>query len=47
MNHVAGNVPALIRNLKDAGCDAPTMEKFLQRQASGKTGEQLRLLTQR
>ncbi len=46
MNHIAGNIPDLIRNLKDAGCDAPTIKKFFLLQESGKTGEQLRLLTQ-
>ncbi len=39
MNHIAGNIPALIRNLKDAGCDAPTIKKFFLLQESGKTGE--------
>lgn len=35
---------ALIGNLKDAGCDQETVDRFLSCWAEEKTGEQLRLL---
>ena len=35
----------LRRNLSDAGCDAPTMEKFFRLRAGGRFREQLRLLS--
>lgn len=35
----------LLRNLKDAGCDAEQIEKFFQLQQAGKTRGQLRLLS--
>lgn len=42
-----GEIPAqirLLRNLKDAGCDEATIQKYLQLQQEGKRQEQLRLL---
>lgn len=36
----------LLRNLKDAGCDTETVEKFLQLRDGGKIPAQLRLLAQ-
>ena len=42
-----GEIPAqirLLRNLKDAGCDEATIQKYLQLQQEGKLQEQLRLL---
>lgn len=36
----------LRRNLKDAGCDERTIEKFFRLSGHGRTGEQLRLLAQ-
>lgn len=35
----------ILRNLKDAGCDEPVIQKFFQLQREGKTKEQLRLLS--
>lgn len=35
----------VLRNLKDAGCDTLTVEKFLQLKEARKTKEQLRLLS--
>lgn len=37
----------LLRNLKDAGCDAQTVEQFFQLQNEGKIQQQLRLLLRR
>ncbi len=36
----------LLRNLKDAGCNAEQIEKFLQLRQTGKTSGQLRLLSE-
>ena len=36
----------LLRNLKDAGCDAEQIEKFFQLQQAGKERGQLRLLSE-
>ncbi|MGN0869697.1 MAG: hypothetical protein ACI4UV_00790 [Victivallales bacterium] len=36
----------LLRNLKDAGCNAEQIEKFLQLRQTGKTSGQLRILSQ-
>lgn len=35
---------ALVQNLKDAGCDARTIERFLALAQAGEVGGQLRLL---
>lgn len=35
----------LLRNLKDAGCDEATIEKYFQLQEEGKNQEQFRLLS--
>lgn len=35
----------LLRNLKDAGCDEKTIQKFLQLQKKNRTQEQYRLLS--
>ena len=34
------SVPEIIQNLKDAGCDAKTVERFMELQETGKTEEQ-------
>ena len=36
---------AVIQNLKDAGCDLETMERFLALEQTGQTREQLKLLS--
>lgn len=36
---------AVIQNLKDAGCDRKTVERFLNLEEAGQTEEQLRLLS--
>ena len=38
------SVQAVIQNLKDAGCDARTVERFVELEEEGKTREQLDLL---
>ena len=38
------SVQAVIANLKDAGCDARTVERFVELEEEGKTREQLDLL---
>ena len=38
------SVQAVIQNLKDAGCDAKTVERFVELEEEGKTREQLDLL---
>ncbi len=37
-------VQAVIQNLKDAGCDKKTVERFMELEEEGKTKEQLDLL---
>lgn len=37
---------AVIQNLKDAGCDADTIEQFLSLEKSGKRQEQIQLLSE-
>ena len=39
------SVPEIIQNLKDAGCDAKTVERFMELQETGKTEELLNLLS--
>ena len=43
MNEMSEEVK-LLRNLKDAGFDEDTIQKFLELQKDGRTGEQYRLL---
>ena len=38
------SVQAVIQNLKDAGCDAKTVERFMELEEEGKIREQLDLL---
>ncbi len=38
------SVQAIIQNLKDAGCSAQTVERFLALEAEGNAAEQLQLL---
>lgn len=38
------SVQAVIRNLKDAGCNPETVKEFLALDGEGKIGEQLKLL---
>ena len=45
MDKLADKNFQLRRNLSDAGCDAPTMEKFFRLQTDGRFREQLRLLS--
>ncbi|HJD24562.1 MAG TPA: hypothetical protein H9694_10550 [Firmicutes bacterium] len=37
-------IQAVVQNLKDAGCDAKTVKRFMELAEEGKTGEQLDLL---
>lgn len=45
MNEVQEEEFLLLRNLKDAGCDAETVERYLRLRQAGKVREQLRLLS--
>ncbi len=40
-----GSAQAVIQNLKDAGCDLETTERFLALEQAGQTREQLKLLS--
>lgn len=41
---VYDNEEAILQNLRDAGCDARTVEKFMELLQAGKTAEELGLL---
>lgn len=45
MNDSAEENRLLLRNLKDAGCDKVTIQKYFQLQKEGKRQEQFRLLS--
>ncbi len=44
MNAIQEKDLLLLRNLKDAGCDAETVEKYFQLRRAGKTRDEFRLL---
>lgn len=44
MTNATNTNPAIVQNLKDAGCDDELIAKYVSLQAKGKTDEQLRIL---
>lgn len=39
------SLQVVIQNMKDAGCDSQTIQRFLELQAAGQTDQQLKLLS--